>query len=188
MIKLRIATPKDGAALAEIYTYYVAKTAVSFEYDAPDAEEFSRRIAHKIEKHPFIVAEKNGKPIGYAYASDFRERAAYAWDTELSVYVSREFQHTGVGRLLYSALIRILKAQNFVNLYAWVTNPNPTSELFHKSMGFEKICDIPAAGYKMGEWHGVSWYQIRLSENSAPKPIIPFPDFDEEEVKRLLKN
>ena len=63
MIKLRIATPKDGAALAEIYAYYVAKTAVSFEYDAPDAEEFSRRIAHKLEKHPFIVAEKNGKPV-----------------------------------------------------------------------------------------------------------------------------
>ena len=186
MIKLRIATPNDGAALADIYRHYVTDTTVSFEYKAPSTEEFSERIAHKLEKHPYIVAELDGKPIGYAYASDFRERAAYAWDTELSVYVSREMQHTGVGHMLYSALIRILKAQNFANLYAWITNPNPISESFHRSMGFEKICDIPATGYKMGEWHNVSWYQMRIAGMDEPKPIVPFPELDKDEVKRLI--
>ena len=186
MIKLRIATPNDGAALADIYRYYVTDTTVSFEYEAPSAEEFSQRIAHKLEKHPYIVAELDGKPIGYAYASDFRERAAYAWDTELSVYVAREMQHAGVGKLLYSALIRILRAQNFVNLYAWITKPNPSSEAFHVNMGFEKICDIPVTGYKMGKWHGISWYQMCIGDYSNPKPIIPFPMLDKGEVERLI--
>lgn len=188
MIKLRIATPEDGAALADIYRYYVTDTAVSFEYEAPSAEEFSARIAHKLEKHPYLVAERDGKPIGYAYASDFRERAAYAWDAELSIYVSREAHHAGVGSMLYSALIRILKAQNFVNLYAIITNPNPESEAFHVKAGFEKICEIPAVGYKNSEWHGLLWYALRLAGEGEPKPIIPFPQLDAGEVERLLEN
>ena len=186
MIKLRIATPHDGAALADIYRYYVTDTAVSFEYQAPDAAEFSSRISHKLEKYPYIVAEQDGKPIGYAYASEFRERAAYAWDAELSVYVARGAHRLGVGQLLYSALINILHKQNFVNLYAWITTPNPASEAFHKSMGFEKICEIPATGYKMGEWHGISWYALRIDECREPKPIIPFTELDAETVEKAL--
>ena len=186
MIKLRIATPNDGSALAEIYAHYVKNTAVSFEYEAPDGEEFSSRIAHKLEKYPYIVAECDGKPIGYAYASEFRERAAYAWDTELSVYVSRENHRAGVGRLLYSALIKILKEQNFVNLYAWITTPNEPSEAFHERMGFEKICEIPSIGYKAGEWHGVSWYRLRVSDAKDPTPIIPFPQMSKETTEKIL--
>ena len=93
-----------------------------------------------------------------------------------------------MGRLLYSALIKILKEQNFINLYAWITTPNEPSEAFHERMGFEKICEIPSIGYKAGEWHGVSWYRLRVSDAKDPTPIIPFPTFSEEEVKRLLKN
>lgn len=186
MIKLRIATPCDGAALADIYRYYVTDTSVSFEYEAPTAEEFSERIAHKLEKYPYIVAEQDGKPIGYAYASEFRERAAYGWDAELSVYVSGEKHHAGVGRALYSALIKMLKAQNFVNLYAWITTPNPISEVFHKSMGFEKLCEIPQTGFKMGKWYGITWYRMQVSDNGTPKPIIPFPTLDSDTVDKAL--
>ena len=186
MIKLRIATPNDGAELSNIYAYYVTDTSVSFEYEAPSAEEFSQRIAHKLEKYPYLVAELDGKPVGYAYASEFRERAAYGWDTELSVYVSREAHHNGVGRMLYTALIKILKAQNFVNLYAWITTPNPTSEAFHISMGFEKLCEIPQTGFKMGKWYGITWYRMQVADNDTPKPIIPFPTLDSDIVKNAL--
>jgi phosphinothricin acetyltransferase len=125
MITLRIATPHDGAALAKIYEYFVDNTTITFEYAPPSEEEFSERIAHKLEKYPYIVAEENGIPIGYAYAAEFRERAAYNWDTELSVYVAPHKHRAGVGKRLYSALTEILREQNFVNLYAWITTPNP---------------------------------------------------------------
>lgn len=188
MIKLRIATPDDGKALARIYEYYVANTTITFEYDAPSAEEFSHRIAHKLEKYPYLVAEENGTPIGYAYAAEFRERAAYGWDAELSVYVAHDAHRAGIGRRLYSALIEILRAQNFINLYAWITNPNPTSIAFHEKEGFELICNIPAVGYKHGEWHDVVWYQKRINATGEPKPIIPFPELNKEVVNKILNS
>lgn len=188
MITLRIATPDDGKALAEIYKYYVVNTSITFEYDAPSAEEFSHRIAHKLEKYPYLVAEENGTPIGYAYAAEFRERAAYSWDAELSVYVAHGKHRAGVGHRLYSALTKILRTQNFINLYAWITNPNPTSIAFHEKEGFELVCNIPAVGYKHGEWHDVVWYQKRVNEIGNPQPITPFPQLDKEAVNKILSS
>ena len=186
MITLRIATPDDGAALAKIYEYFVDNTTITFEYAPPSEEEFSERIAHKLEKYPYIVAEENGIPIGYAYAAEFRERAAYNWDTELSVYVTLGKHRAGVGKRLYSALTEILREQNFVNLYAWITTPNPESISFHEKMGFEKVCEIPATGYKQGQWCGIAWYQKRITETSAPKEIIPFPTLDKRKIEKIL--
>lgn len=188
MITLRIATPGDGKALAAIYEYYVANTTITFEYDVPSAEEFSHRIEHKLEKYPYLVAEEDGKPIGYAYAAEFRERAAYGWDAELSVYVAHGKHRAGVGRRLYSALTQILRAQNFINLYAWITNPNPTSIAFHEKEGFELICNIPTVGYKYGAWHDVVWYQKRVNDMVEPKPIIPFPELDKDTVNKILSS
>lgn len=187
MITLRVAVPEDGSKLSEIYAPYVTDTTISFEYEAPSAEEFSSRISKKLDKYPYLVGEKDGVPVAYAYASEFRERAAYGYDAELSVYVSREMQHSGMGRQLYSALIRILKAQNFVNLYAWITSPNPKSEAFHTSMGFEKLCEIPDIGYKMNAWHGISWYRLRISDAPVPKPIIKFSELDDKFLTEALK-
>ena len=187
MIKLRTATPKDGAALAEIYAYYVKNTAISFEYEAPDQDEFSSRIEHKLEKYPYLVAEIDGKAVGYAYASEFRERAAYGWDAELSVYVQKDARYGGVGQLLYTALIGLLKAQNFVNLYAWITTPNPVSERFHEKMGFMKLCEIPKAGYKNQNWYGITWYSLSLC-GGKPKPIIPFPDLGSEAIEGIISD
>ena len=85
-----------------------------------------------------------------------------------------------------AALIKMLKAQNFVNLYAWITTPNPISEVFHKSMGFEKLCEIPQTGFKMGKWYGITWYRMQVSDNGTPKPIIPFPTLDSDTVDKAL--
>ena len=185
MISLRVATKDDGAALAEIYAYYVKNTAVSFEYEAPSAEEFLCRIEHKLTKYPYLVAERDGKPIGYAYASEFRERAAYDWDAELSIYLDKDERGAGAGRMLCSALAEILKAQNFVNLYAIITLPNDGSEAFHKKMGFEKLCEVDRVGYKMGKWYGLTWYRLALCDE--PAPIIAFPDLDVGAVADILK-
>ena len=185
MISLRVATPSDGAALAEIYAYYVKETAVSFEYEAPSAEEFSRRIEHKLAKYPYLVAERDGKPIGYAYASEFRERAAYNWDVELSIYLDKDERRCGAGRMLCQALAEILKAQGFVNLYAIITLPNDGSEAFHSKMGFEKLCEVDRVGYKQGKWYGLTWYRLALCDE--PATVIAFPDLEGDAVADILK-
>ena len=188
MIALRRADTSDGKALADIYRYYVENTAITFEYNAPDSEEFAERIAHKTEKYPFIVATENGRPIGYAYASQYRERAAYSWDVETSVYVSADRLGKGVGRRLYSALEEILRLQNVVNLYACITHPNPQSVSMHEAMGYKYAGRLHFAGFKFGEWHDVTWFEKQISFPDKPHPIIPYRLLDTDTVDSILKN
>ena len=188
MITLRKATTEDGAALAAIYKYYVEETAVPFEYIAPSAEEFSQRIAHKTEKYPFLVAEEDGKPIGYAYASEYRERAAYSWDVETSVYVDTAHQGHGIGKRLYGALEEILKLQGVVNLYACITYPNTYSVAMHEAFGFDYIGRFHSAGFKFGVWRDVSWFEKQISFPSEPAPVIPYPELNENEINFILRN
>lgn len=187
MITFRQATKKDGEALATIYKHYVDHTAVTFEYIAPTGEEFADRIAHKRKKYPFIVAEENGNPIGYAYASEYRERAAYSWDVETSVYVDKEHQGRGIGPKLYAALEEILKLQNVVNLYACITYPNEHSVAMHESKGYKFVGRFHSAGFKMGEWHDVTWFEKQITFPEEPMPVIPYPELDGNEVDRILK-
>ena len=188
MITLRKATPNDGKALAAIYRHYVEETAITFEYVAPTEEEFAQRIAHKTEKYPFIVAEDDGRAIGYAYASEYRERAAYSWDVETSVYVDTRHQGHGIGKRLYSALEEILKLQNVVNLYACITYPNTHSAAMHEAFGFKYIGKFHSAGFKFGKWRDVSWFEKQINCPPEPMPIIPYPQLDEGKVEAILKN
>lgn len=187
MITLRIATVEDASALAEIYQYYVDHTTITFEYSAPDEVEFAHRIAHKLEKYPYLVAEEAGRAVGYAYASEFRERPAFGWNAELSVYVARDKQGCGIGKRLYSALIELLRLQHFVTVYACITSPNPPSVSFHERSGFEYLCSFPTTGYKHGRWIDVIWYQKRIGDLSEPLEIIPFPLLDDNTVKKVLR-
>lgn len=187
MITLRKATKNDGEALAAIYKHYVENTAITFEYVAPTGEEFAERIAHKSEKYPFIIAEEDGRPVGYAYASEYRERAAYSWDVETSVYLDLEHQGCGIGKRLYSALEEILKLQNVVNLYACITYPNEPSIAMHESMGYKFIGRFHSAGFKMGEWHDVIWMEKQISFPASPAPVIAYPELDLALITNILK-
>ena len=187
MIKLRIANTKDAAALTRIYKYYVENTSISFEYTAPDEAEFAHRIESKLKNYPFIVAEDDGRVIGYAYASTFRERAAYDWSCELSVYVDKEYLGQGIGVRLYSALEQILKLQNIVTLVAGITSPNERSEALHKKMGFTHTGTMDFIGFKDGGWRDVMWYTKVLSKD-MPSPVIPFPNLDASAIKAILEN
>ena len=188
MITLRKARVTDGGALAAIYKHYVENTAITFEYIAPSAEEFASRIAHKTEKYPFIVAEEDGRPVGYAYASEYRERAAYSWDVETSVYIDVDHRGQGIGKKLYAALEEILKLQNVVNLYACITYPNPQSIGMHEAMGFQHAGRFRGAGFKMGEWHDVCWLEKQLNCPQEPQPVIPYPCLDQGTVNEILRN
>ncbi len=189
MLTLRIATPEDGAPLSEIYAYYVNTSAISYEYVAPTAAEFSERITHKLEKYPYIVAELDGRPVGYAYASEFRERAAYAWCAELSVYISRDCRGSGVGTALYTALLELLRLQGVVTVYSAITPPNDASIALHEKMGFDFAGRFHGSGFKMGKWWELVWYEKILNPmDAAPAPVTPFPALDGETVAQVLRS
>jgi len=178
MVKLRIATKADGAALAAIYAYYVENTAITFEYVAPTAEEFGERIAHKLEKYPYIIAEENGRAVGYAYADMYRERAAFNWSCELSVYVDKSETGKGTGRRLYNALVELLRLQGFTSVVASITYPNEASVALHEKMGFSHLGTMHNIGFKFGRWYSLVWMEKHLCDHSndaPPAPVIPFP-------------
>lgn len=188
MLTLRVASRDDGECLSRIYAHYVNTSPISYEYVAPTVEEFSERIAHKLEKYPFIVALLDGEPIGYAYASQYRERAAFDWCVELSVYVSRHHLGRGIGTALYTALLELLRLQNIVVAYSAITLPNDQSIALHSKMGFDLAGVFKASGYKMEQWWELAWYQKQLNPLTCPPPaVIPFPQLDAEAVASVLK-
>lgn len=174
-LRLRVAAPDDAAAVADAYRPYVEETAVTFEESPPDAAAVSDRIETKLETFPWFVAERDGQVVGYAYASKLRDRPAYRWTAELSVYVDRDDRGAGVGSALYRALLATLERQGFESAYGVVTVPNPESVGFHESFGFERVALFPDVGYKLGEWHDVAWYERALGERSDdPDDPTPF--------------
>ena len=162
----------DAPRLLEIYSYYVQHTAISFEYTTPTQEEFCRRMRHIMSRYPYLVAEAEGKIVGYAYASPFHSRAAYQWAAECSIYVEQSCRQSGVGRRLYTALEELLRRQNVTNVYACIAYPNPGSVAFHDRMGYRTIAHFTRCGYKLGRWWDMIWMEKFLSDQPA-KPV-PF--------------
>jgi phosphinothricin acetyltransferase len=110
------------------------------------------------------VLDEQGTIGGYAYASPHRDRAAYRWSADSSVYLEAEFRGRGAGRALYSALFELLRLQGYFRVHAGITLPNDASVGIHKAFGFQPIGIYPAVGYKHGSWHDVAWYQLTLRE------------------------
>jgi len=154
---IRLATAEDAEAIAGIYAPYVTGRPTSFETEAPSAEEMRRRIVQTLPVLPWLVWVEASVVGGYAYARRHRERAAYQWSVEVSVYLDEAFHRRGIGRALYSVLLRILEAQGFVHAYAGIALPNAASQGLHESMGFERVAVYPKAGFKLGAWHDVGW-------------------------------
>lgn len=159
---VRAATTADAAALLDIYRPFVVETAVSFELAPPSVEEFAARIDTALRSYAWLVAEVDGRPIGYAYATSHRAREAYQWSVETSVYIDRTYRGQGVGKQLYVGLIPALLARGFCNAYAGATLPNDASLALHRAVGFTTIGVFPSVGYKFGQWHDVIWWHLRL--------------------------
>ena len=173
---IRLARPTDGAAIAEIYRPAVTERATSFELDPPDAAEMTQRIVKTLEKFPWLVTEKDGCVVGYAYAGAHRTRAAYQWSAEVSAYVAEDAHRRGIGSMLYHALFRVLVLQGYHNAYAGITLPNAASEGFHRSVGFTPVGVFREIGFKFGKWHDVEWLERALvrRDDTPPAPPIPF--------------
>jgi L-amino acid N-acyltransferase YncA len=173
---IRLATERDAEQVAAIYAPNVTDTVISFETEAPSAEEMRRRIETTLERYPWLVCERQGGVLGYAYAGAHGSRAAYRWSVDVSVYVHERAHRTGVGRALYTSLIAALILQGFYNAYAGTTLPNPASVGLHESVGFRPVGVYCGVGYKLGAWHDVGWWHLPLRERVAdPDPPAELP-------------
>lgn len=170
---IREVSISDAEALTDIYKYYVDNFSYSFEYVAPSAVDFAGRIEEIVEKFPFFVCEDNGEILGFAYAHKFRERKAYQWVCETSIYVKNGCRQKGVGKLLYEELLHALQKQRFVKAVAVLGCPNEGSEVFHQKMGFSLVSTLPDIGFKHGAWHDIKYYVLELNtfRDDMPDPL-----------------
>ena len=184
---IRRAGVGDAAALLEIYRPFITDTVVTFEYDVPTADEFAGRITDTLADFPYLVCERDGKPVGYAYAHHIRERAAYDWAVELSIYLAPEAQGQGVGTVLYQCLIDLLDMQNIRILYGCVTLPNEGSRRLHEKLGFVLTGVWHGSGWKFGRWHDVGWFEKRLGGDAPARPVVPSAALGGEKIDECLR-
>jgi L-amino acid N-acyltransferase YncA len=173
-VAIRPARAGDEAAIAEIYRPFCESTTVSFENEAPSVAEMAERIRTTSERLPWLVLDDGGTLAGYAYASRHRERAAYAWSVDVTVYVAATHRRKGVGRALYTSLLELLRLLGYFKVFAGVTLPNPSSVGLHEAMGFLPVGIYEGVGYKLGAWRDVAHYQRPLQpEQEDPPPPRP---------------
>lgn len=170
-ISIRNATPEDAAALLQIYAPYVEKTAITFELVVPSAEEFSSRILKTQKRFPYLVAERGGRVVGYAYVGTFKDRAAYDHCVETSIYIAEGEQGSGVGTKLYAELEQRMPAIGVTNLNACIAyapvedeHLDNRSEAFHARLGYEKVAHFHRCGFKFGRYYDMIWMEKILGE------------------------
>jgi len=173
-IDLRVAEPRDAGAIASIYAPIVRETAISFETEPPSAEAMASRIETILPSHPWLVAERAGAVVGYAYAGEHQPRAAYRWSVNFTAYIDAAARRAGVGRKLYGALAPILRAQGYRSAFAGITLPNEASVGLHEMVGFTPLGVYKEVGFKLGAWRDVGWWRLALSEGPEP-PAEPTP-------------
>ena len=194
-IRIRVATIDDAKEILDIYAPYVEKTAITFEYEVPSIEEFRERMKNILKKYPYIVAEKNGEILGYAYTGTFVGRAAYDWAVETTIYLKEGKRKRGIGRKLYNSLEEISKLQNILNLNACIAYPEIEDEYltknsvkFHEHLGYDIVGKFHKCGYKFGRWYDMVWMEKIIGvHDDNPCPIIYFPDLSREALHALFK-
>jgi L-amino acid N-acyltransferase YncA len=168
---IRLAREGDAGPMLGIYAPLVRQTPISFELEPPPLEEFQERVRRVMARTPWLVWDEGGDLWGYAYAGPFRARPAYQWTVETTVYVAGPQRGRGVGRALYTALLAGLRLAGYHRAYAGITLPNPGSVATHERLGFEPLGVFKGAGFKLGRWHDVGFWQLALQE--APLPPAP---------------
>ena len=187
-VTLRFASPADAEALVAIYAPYIRKTAITYEYEIPSVEEFARRIETYSAKYPYLVAEINGIPVGYAYACPLGSRPAFDWSVETAIYIREDCKGMGIGQLLYEKLEAILKIMGIRTMTAAVASveredPYLTnaSIAFHLRMEFTPVGTFHHAGCKFGRWSDLTWLEkaIGTYDTQPPHPRTVHEVMDE---------
>lgn len=172
---IRIAREADAAACHAIYAPVVEASAITFETELPGDDAMRGRILARMATHPWLVWEEHGVVLAYAYAGRFRERAAYDWIAETSIYVHEDARRRGIARRLYGALLDAMRLQGINQAVGVITLPGETSVAMHASMGFTPAGVWPSAGYKLGQWWDVGvWSRFLSPPGNPPSPVVPF--------------
>lgn len=165
-------TADDAEELLKIYAPYIEDTAITFEYDVPTTQEFAERIKNISSKYPYIKAVVNGQIAGYAYAGCFKDRRAYDWSVETTVYVKKDCKRMGIGKALYEKLEEELKKMGILNMNACIACPvkesrflNDDSIRFHSHMGFSEVGRFHNSGFKFNEWFDMVWMEKMIGEH-----------------------
>lgn len=183
---IRTACLEDASEILEIYRPYVEKTAITFEYEVPDLEEFKERMRKTLREHPYLVAEDNGEIIGYAYTGNFVGRKAYSWSAETTIYIKENRRKTGIGKRLYQALEDVSRMRNIRNLNACIGYPELEDEYltknsasFHEHLGYSLVGKFHNSGFKFGRWYHMIWMEKMIGEHDKePGDVISFTDLD----------
>jgi len=172
---IRIARAHDAAQIQAIYAPIVAQTPISFEIEAPTVAQMRERVAQTLRQYPWLVSiDEHGALEGYAYACRHRERAAYLWCVDTAAYVRADRRGRGIGAALYRALLAELVTLGYYQAFAGIALPNDASIALHESVGFVPVGVYRNAGFKLGAWHDVGWWQKALQPLRPPSTPIPF--------------
>src|SRR6185295_5160479 len=171
-VKIRLASEADSAAIAAIYGSYVEGTHFTFEEVPPDATEIAGRLGNP--RHPWLVAEEDGRVVGYASTSPMRNRAAYRWSVETGIYLAPDAQGRGIGRRLLATHLDLLERQGMVTAIAGIALPNEASVALHERLGFTLSGIERGVGYKLGRWVDVGRWQKDLAPRIS-MPAEPLP-------------
>jgi L-amino acid N-acyltransferase YncA len=190
---IRVATPRDAARIAEIFSPFVRETVISFADVPLTSVDFEQRITQTLREYPYLVLEEEGRIAAYAYASKFRVLASYRWVCETSLYVDRAAHRRGAGTRLYTALLALLRRQGFQQAYAGITIPNAASVAIHEKFGFRFFALFEAVGFKHGEWRDVGFWALRLQDElpnppGEPKWFAALQENESTEISRILSS
>lgn len=171
MTGIRPATLEDAKDILAIYEPYILNTTITYEYDKIPFEDFKLRMESIMKKHPFLVYEVEGEIAGYAYASPHLERAAFAWDCEVTVYLSPTYHKRGIASELYRVLLHVVEKQGYKNVYSLIDYPNESSFALHEKFGFTELGIYKNTAYKFDAWRDLQVLEKRFGDLSEPSEL-----------------
>ncbi|MCI7179029.1 MAG: N-acetyltransferase family protein [Schaedlerella sp.] len=183
-MKIERVNIEDAEELLSIYAPYVRNTAISFEYEVPSLTEFQERIRKISSLLPYIKAVEEKEILGYAYADKFKNRKAYDWSVEVTVYVRQDLRRSGIGKLLYRTLEESLQRIGILNMNACIAVPreadehlNNDSYHFHEKMGFHPVGTFHNSGYKFNTWYDMIWMEKIIGEHNRHQENVRYGEW-----------
>lgn len=185
---IRVARDEDAAAIQAIYAPSVSAGVATFETEPPGVDAMRERLRARLKHYPWLVWEEDGEVLAYAYAGRFRERAAYDWIAETSIYVRADAQRRGIARHLYGALLDVMRLQGISQAVGVITLPGTASVAMHEALGFAPAGVWRQCGYKLGQWWDVGVWQKELQPAAnPPTTVTPFPRLPPAPLQSLLE-
>jgi len=184
---IRIARDQDAAAIHAIYAPSIISGVATFETELPGVDAMRERLRARLQHYPWLVWDEAGEVLAYAYAGRFRERAAYDWIAETSIYVRADAQRRGIARRLYGVLLDVMRLQGLTQAVGVITLPGAASVAMHEAMGFTAAGVWRQCGYKLGQWWDVGVWQKELQPAATPpQAVTPFQALADTRALRAL--